>query len=184
MADDNAGSPPRPSWHERETALALQRLANARANLATLTERDAADAPPVVVDPADIARAEQLQADVDRYTAKASGRFGGGSARTKLEDSRRQLDDLLARLGVESVADLRDGALPATPAVDPAVLDFAQRECAEAEKAFLEVAAMVIPDVEPDTGLDADDAEVIPASSSFSADDDDLELRIEPSAAS
>lgn len=185
MADDNAGSPPRPSWHERETALALQRLANARANLATLEERDAADAAPVVIDPADVARAEQLQADVDRYTAKASGRFGGGSARAKLEGSRRQLDDLLGRLGVESVADLRAGAAaPAAPAVDPAVLDFARRECAEAEKAFLEVAAMVIPDVEPDAELDADDAEVIPAATSFGDDDGDLDLRIEPSAAS
>lgn len=183
MADDNAGSPPRPSWHERETALALQRLANARANLATLEERAAADAAPVELDPADVARAEQLQIDIDRYTAKASGRFGGGSARAKLADSRRQLEAVLTRLGVESIADLRAAAAaPAVPAVDPAVLDFARRECAEAEKAFLDVAAMVIPEVEPDPELDAADAEVIPAPTSFGSDDGDLDLRIEPSA--
>jgi len=188
MVDDNVGTPSRPSWHEREIALGLLRLANARAHLATL-EQQRSDAPVAVAfDPAPLAEAERLQTDVDRATAKASGRFGGGSARGRLERSRGELDLLLERLGADSIADLRARASePAAPAVDPTVLDFARRECAEAEKAFLEVAAMVMPDVDPADGTDAGDradGEVVPAAASFGDDEGDLDLRIEPSAAS
>lgn len=182
MVDDNVGSPSRPSWHEREIALGLQRLANARAHLAALEEQSL-DAPAAVgVDRAQLAEAERLQIDIDRATAKASGRFGGGSARAKLELVQRQLDLLLERLGADSIVDLRARANEsAAPAVDPTLLDFARRECAEAEKAFLEVAAMVIPDVDP---ADVADGEVIPAATPFSDDEGDLDLRIEPFAAS
>jgi len=132
------------------------------------------DRPLTVVDPKHV--------DVERYTAKAAGRFGGG-ARTKLDDCRRKQRVVLERLGVDTIDELRArGSAAAAPAVDPTLLDFARRECAEAEKEFLEVAAMVIPEVEPE--VEGEDAEVIEAPSSFGDDADDLDLRIEPSAAS
>jgi len=179
MAEDDGTSGSTLSWHEREITQALQRLANARANLAQL-EAQAADT--VVVpppDPVDLARAEELQADIVRLSAKASGRFSGG-ARSKLAESERQLRLLLHRLGVASLDELRRGPT-VVPAVDPTVLEFAQRECADAEKAFVQVTAMVIPDAEPEP--DEPDAEVIAAADSFT-EGKDLDLRVEPSAAS
>ena len=125
-----------------------------------------------------------LQADITKLTAKASGRFGASGARAKLEDSQRQLRLVLERLGVDDLADLSSPYTDAASAVDPTVLDFARRECDDAEKAFLEVAAMVIPDVEPGSDDDEAEADVIAATDSFAADDTELDLRIEPSAAS
>jgi hypothetical protein len=178
MAEDNVGSAPKPSWHEREINLALQRLANARAHLALLEEQAGASTPAApVVDPADLARADELQRDIAKLTAKASGRFGGGSAR-KLQEAERELRLLLHRVGVERVEDLRAAPGDAGEAVDPAVLDFARRECDDAQKAFLEVTAMVIPEAEDEP--EAPDAEVIPAASSFT--DEDLDLRDRPAA--
>lgn len=182
MAEDDETSASKPSWHEREIAQALQRLANARAQLASLEEQAGASAPErPEPDPADVARATQLRADIAKLTAKASGRFGASAARAKLEEAELQLRLLLERLGVADLDELRAGPADAAPAVDPAVLDFARRECADAEQAFLEVAAMVIPDAEPEP--DAPDAEVI-AAAAFVDDDTELDLRIEPSAAS
>ena len=112
------------------------------------------------------------------------GRFGATGARAKHEDSQRQLRLVLERLGVDDLADLSSPYTDAASAVDPTVLDFARRECADAEKAFLEVAAMVIPDVEPSSDDDEAEADVIAATDSFAADDTELDLRIEPSAAS
>jgi hypothetical protein len=184
MAEDNAAS--KPSWHEREITLALQRLANARAQLALLEEQGGAAAPAAEpVDPADLARATELQADIAKLTSKASGRFGASSARAKLEVAERELQALLERHGAGSVADLQADRSPAAAAVDPTMLDFARRECADAEKAFLEVAAMVIPeDDDADAHDDGPDAEVIAAADSFADGGKDLDLRIEPSAAS
>jgi len=182
MGDDNVASAAKPSWHEREIALALQRLANARAHLATLEAQHEVEPATIAADPADITLAEALQIDIERYTAKAAGRFGGG-ARAKLDDCRRQQRVVLERLGVATIDELRTrGSAAAAPAVDPTLLDFARRECAEAEKEFLEVAAMVIPEVEPEP--EGEDAEVIEAPSTFGDDAHDLDLRIEPSAAS
>ena len=128
----------------------------------------------------------QLQADIAKLTAKASGRFGASAARAKLDDCQRELRLVLDRLGVDDLDDLSSPFTDAGSAVDPTVLDFARRECADAEQAFLEVAAMVIPDAEPATSdADADgEAEVIAATDSFAGDDAHLDLRIEPSAAS
>jgi hypothetical protein len=178
MADDNAVPAPKPSWHEREIAQALQRLANARAQLATLEEQ-AAEAPARPdPDPADVARARSLQADITKLTAKASGRFGGSGARAKLADAQAELAAVLDRIGVADLDELAAGG-PSAPTVDPTVLDFARRECADAEEAFLAVAAMVIPDAEDEP--EQPDAEVIAAADTF-GDDADLDLRIEPSA--
>lgn len=180
MADDNATSPAKPSWHEREVAQALQRLANARAQLASLEEQIAATVTRPEPDPADVAKAEALQAEITKLISKASGRFGASAARAKLEVCERDLRLVLDRLGVEHLDEL--SAPPTASGVDPTVLDFAQRECADAEQMFLEVAAMVIPDTEPED--EQHDAEVIAAAETFDDDDADLDLRIEPSAAS
>lgn len=180
MAADNATSPAKPSWHEREIAQALQRLANARAQLASLEEQVGATVTRPEPDPADVARAESLQADIAKLTTKASGRFGATAARAKLEVSQRDLRLVLDRLGVEHLDEL--SAPAAGAAVDPTVLDFARRECADAEQAFLEVAAMVIPDAEPEA--EHHDAEIIAAAETFGDDGTELDLRIEPSAAS
>ncbi len=179
MGTDNVGSASKPSWHEREISLGLQRLANARAQLASLEEQVGAASQHAVA-PDDLARAEALDADISKHAAKASARFGGGAARGKVEAARNELAPLLDRYQVASVDELRARAAT-SDAVDPAVLDFARLECTEAERSFLEVAAMVIPEHEPDLEGDGDaDAEVIAASDSFG--DDDLDLRIEPSA--
>jgi hypothetical protein len=185
MAQDDATTGSKASWHEREITLALQRLANARAQLATLEEQEAgATIARPEPDAADLARATQLQADITKLTAKASGRFGASSARGKLEDCQVQLRQVLDRLGVDDLAELRSPFTDAGSAVDPTVLDFARRECADAEKAFLEVAAMVIPDVEPGADDDEAEADVIAATDSFAGDETELDLRIEPFAAS
>lgn len=181
MAPNNERSKTPSTWHERETALSLLRLANARANLAQLEEQHEQSAPKGTRDSADVARAEQLQSEIERHITKASGRFGAGAARARLEEAQLQQRPVLERLGVATFDELREGGRDLAPAVDPTVLDFARRECAEAEKTFLEVAAMVIPEVE-DEDDDADGGEVIAAADSFA--DDDLDLRIEPSAAS
>ena len=179
MAEDDAAAAPKPSWHEREINRALQRLANARAHLALLEEQAAsgADAAPVV-DPADLERADELERDIAKLTAKASGRFGGGATK-KLHEAERELRLLLHRVGVERVEDLRAAPAEPTAAVDPAVLDFARRECEDAQQAFLEVTSMVIPEAEDEP--EAPDAEVIPAAGSFS-DAHDLDLRDRPAA--
>jgi hypothetical protein len=179
MAEDDTSSEAKPTWHEREITQALQRLANARAQLASLEEQVQAATDRPGPDPADVARAKALEADIAKLTRKASGRFGG-SARAKLDDAQRQLHLVLERLGVERLEDLDVAA--AAPAVDATVLDFARRECADAQQAFLEVTAMVMPDAEPEA--DEPDAEVIPAGTYAGGDDDELDLRIEPSAAS
>ena len=181
MAEDDATSPTKPSWHEREIAEALQRLANARAQLATLEEQVEAAAARPEPDPGDVARAEALQAEVVKLTAKASGRFKG-SARAKLEATERDLRLVLDRLGVERLEQLAE--VRAEAAVDPTVLDFARRECADAEQAFLEIAALEIPEADDEPEDDQPDAEVIPAAETFGDAGADVDLRIEPSAAS
>ena len=130
MAEDDSTSGSKPSWHEREITQALQRLANARANLATLEEQVDAAVDHPAPDPADLARAAELQAEATKLISKASGRFGGSSARAKLEVVQRDLRVVLDRLGVERIEDLDVATTPT--GVDPTVLDFARRECAQA----------------------------------------------------
>lgn len=167
MADDNptrgsepSSSGPRPSWHEREIALALQRLATARERLATLEER-ASVAPPVpepAGDPADVAKAHEIVADIDALRPKAASRFGGGAARSRIDELEVNLHLVLDRLGVASydelVRRLERPSAAAVPSVDADALRFAQREFEDAERSFLEVAAMVIPPNEPEETVD------------------------------
>jgi len=152
MADDTPTRGTRPSWQEREIKLALQRLATAREHLAILEERAAAATgpDPSAADPADVAKAHQLQADIDALRPKAAGRFGGGAARARISELEVSLHLVLDRLGFASYELFVTGIdrPPPAPAVDADALRFAQREFADAEASFLEVVAMEIPPVE------------------------------------
>lgn len=166
------------SWQERETMLALQRLANARANLASLEEQAGGGPDPLAkADPADVARVTEIHAEMDKLRPKTSSRFGGGSARDRMEELEMQQRLILDRLGFQSYdtfleAAQRDTA-PATE-VDPTVLDFARREFEGAEQAFLEITALVLPPKEGGPDEETDDET-----------DDELEtLEVEKPAAS
>lgn len=157
-------------------ALALQRLASARANLATLEE--AAQTPAVKLaqsDPGDLARIEETEAEIAKLRHKASGRFGGGAARERIEELELSQRLVLERIGVSSYADFRavlDAPESSTAAIDKDVLAFARREFENAEQAFLEVAALVIPENEAEEPVDdGEGAEVI-------------DLKVKPQAAS
>jgi hypothetical protein len=131
---------PRVSFKDREMVIALRRLANARSQLSHLEEQMASSASARVVDPDELARLEAYQADIDKLTAKASGRFGAGAARSRLADVEMQLRLALERLGVGSIDELKaKGSSPAEATVDDGVLDFARRELAAAEQAYREV---------------------------------------------
>jgi hypothetical protein len=150
----DAPDEPRLSFKDREMVIALRRLANARSQLSHLEEQMAANASARVVDPAELARLEAYQADIDKLTVKAGGRFGGGAARARLSEVEMQLRLALERLGVASIDELRTkGSSPSEVTVDEGVLDFARRELAAAEQGYREVLAL--PD-EPDRPDDLD----------------------------
>ena len=151
--DPSAAPPARPSWQEREIALALQRLASARVRVASLEEQLASPAATVAAaDPADIDRVEALQAEIVKLQPKASSRFGGGNARHRIDELLVQQRLVLERLGFDSYdAYHAVGARPdAAPAVDPDVMAFAVAEFESAQQAFLDVSTMVIADADPD----------------------------------
>lgn len=148
-----AASPARPTWQEREIALALQRLASARVRVASLEEAMATPAAAVAqADPADVQRLQEIEAEMAKLRPKASARFGGGNARQRIDELEVQQRLLLDRLGVESYeAYLAAVAEPdAPPAVDPDVMAFAVREFEAAQEAFIEVSTMVIAEADPD----------------------------------
>jgi hypothetical protein len=151
--DPSASSTARPTWQEREIALALQRLASARVRVASLEEEMATPAATVATaDPADLERLETLQGEIAKLRPKASSRFGGGNARQRIDELEVQQRLVLERLGVDSYEDylaIADQPV-APPAVDPDVMAFAIAEFESAQKAFLEVSTMVIADADPD----------------------------------
>ena len=170
MADDTP--PPGPTherkrtWHERELAQALERLAIARERLAVLEEQAEAPAPFAQADPADLAKADELHAEIVARTPKASARFGGAKERARIEELQVALHLVLDRTGVasyEALVATRDQ--PSAPALDPDVVAFATREFADAQRSFLEVAAMEMPPADPDPEVDDEadgpDAEVL-----------------------
>lgn len=174
MSDENGTqTPKKPSWQEREVTLALQRLVRARANLAGLEEQAAGPTSVLTAaDPADLAKADEIEDELTKLRPKAAGRFGGGGARERIEELEFQRRLVFERIGVADYAQITAArAVPddAGPSVDADVLAFARRECEQAEQAFLEVAALVIPDADPDDeqfgeGADQDegeDAEII-----------------------
>ena len=142
------------SWQERETLLALQRLANARANLALLEETASPRDPFADIDPADCRRADEIHAEIAKLLPKTTARFGAGAAKEKVDELEFQLRLVLERMKFATYEAYR--AAVENPVVggevDSTVLELARREFQSAEESFLEIAAMVIPpsDPEPD----------------------------------
>jgi hypothetical protein len=137
----------RMSWHEKELVAALKRLVVARERLQVLEEQAQEPALPVL-DPADVARAHELQEQIAVLRQKVSG-FRGGRYRDDLDALIMQERLVLDRLAVASHEELADrlrrvGTAPVN-VVDPTVLEFARRELAAAEQAFLDVQTMDVP---------------------------------------
>ncbi len=175
-AQDQAG---KGSWQERETMLSLGRLANARANLATLEEQAALPVAPLAsADPVDRARVEAIESELAKLRPKTHGRFGGSGARDKVEALETQQRLVLDRLGFPAYADFRravDTPVDAGPTVDATQLEMARREFADAERAFIEITSLVMPPVEIDPDADVEDDE---------HDAEIFDLQAKPSAAS
>lgn len=152
-----AGGATELSWQDREAIGALRRLALAQSQLATLTEAAAEAPPPPVFDAAALDELEQVHTELVAARDKARSRFGGGHARHRVAELEQRQQALLDRLGVDSVEAARHEAAlpPAQEVVDPAVLAFAERELAEATRAWEELRALELPPVEappPDDG--------------------------------
>jgi hypothetical protein len=158
------------SWHEKELLGAHKRLVTARERLAVLEEQAQEPAVPVL-DPADLRRAEELQTQIVALRHKVNG-FRGGRYRDDLDSLVMQERLVLDRLGVATHDELaermrRVGAAPVN-VVDPTVLEFARRELAAAEQAFLDVQTMDVPPAqqddededEPESDIDLRDGEV------------------------
>jgi hypothetical protein len=165
MADDTHGGHEqgkKMSWQERETMLSLARLANARANLATLEEQAAGPVDRLATaDPVDRARVEAIETEIDKLRAKARGRFGAG-AREKIGELELQQRLILDRIGFPSFDAYRaavDTPVDAVVGVDATQLEMARREFADAERAFIEITSMVMPPVEVNLEAEAEDLE-------------------------
>ncbi len=183
MADDKPGAhdqASKGSWQERETMLSLGRLANARANLATLEEQAAAPVEPVTkADPVDRARVEAIESELVKLRPKTHGRFGAGGARDKVEALEVQQRLVLERMGFGSYESYRHAAdqpVVAAPLVDATQLEMARREFADAERAFIEITSLVMPPVEVDPDADVEDED--------EHDAEIFDIQAKPSAAS
>ena len=145
-----ADGAPALSWAEQETLDALKRLARAQSQLEALEEQAAVVTP--TIDPADGLRLEQIHDEVVAARAKASGRFGRGAARERLEQLEMNERLVLDQLGLPDYEAYRravaTAAAPGPDPVDPQVLAFARQELVSARQAWLEVQAMEVPDVE------------------------------------
>lgn len=151
-SDDDA---PRLTWRERELITALRRLANSRAQVGALEEAQRDGPAPPRAEPGDVELVDRLHHELERLRAKASSRFGGGSARDKLPDVEMQQRLVLERLGFGSYEEfVAAGRRPAPrpDPVDPAILDFARKELAAAEEAYAALLAM--PDDESAAAID------------------------------
>lgn len=179
MADDTNPPAEPNAWQEREIASALQRLANARANVAVLEEHavaPVAEVTEVAADDAD--RLESLHSGIERLRPKTTGRFGAGSARHKMDELELEQRLLLDRLGFASYDAYRAGiSTPsaAAPTVDATMLEFARREFRDAEAAFIEITSMIIPPSDPEPVYDDEDGD---------HDAEIIDLQAKPSAAS
>jgi hypothetical protein len=141
------------SWYEEETMRALRRVAQAKAYLAELEEQAAvaSAAPVVTADQADIDRLAELQAEIDKLMPKTQARFGADKARTRIDELEVQMRLILDRAGFGTYDDFLDAGaeLPATvEPVDPTVLEFARREVASAETAWMELLSVDMPEPE------------------------------------
>lgn len=160
MAESESGDT-KMSWKERETAKALERLVSARANLATLEEQAAGPVDRLAgVDPADLATLDELEAERRKLEPKTQSRFGGAAARERIDEIALKTGLILERIGFvsydEVVAERNRPAAPVTE-VDPVILEFARREVADAEAAFLDIASLELPPPEPADEAEADE---------------------------
>lgn len=139
------GDEPRLSWRDRELLTALRRLANSQAQVQSLEAAMVLQAGAVSTDPADVGRANALEAELTKLRAKASSRFGGGAARERIPEVELDQRLVLERLGFLTYADFQAAGgrvAPAADSVDPAFVEFARRELAAAEEAYEQLLAM------------------------------------------
>jgi hypothetical protein len=141
----------RGTWHEREIATALQRLATARANLSGLEEAQAAAGPLGDVDEDTRSRLSALDAEIRSLVPLSVGRKGR-HARARIDELSRELDAAASLAGLGDAERYRTARATfdvAGGGVDPTVLAFARREAEAAEAAFLEITSLVLPEPEP-----------------------------------
>ena len=147
-------------WHEKELVSALQRLGVARTRLAAL-EAQAGETQSVGFDPEEAAHLEQLHAELEEARRKASGRFGKRHADRveSLEVNERLVLDRLGVASYDEFVQVRAERVHTTvEVVDPVVLEFARREVADAEAAFLELQSLeVVADDPADEVEDSDE---------------------------
>lgn len=171
--DDDLDNPSaKPSWQERETNLALLRLANARANLAGLEEQAAGPAAAFAdADPADLALVESIEGELATLRVKAGARFGGGAARDRIVDLEFKQRLAFERIGVTSFEQYVERRDAPPVVIDADVLAFARREFEDAQQAFLDISSLEMPEREAgqddhafdelDADDDGEDAEII-----------------------
>jgi hypothetical protein len=147
----DGGDAPLLTWHDREVLAALRRLANAHGQLEALEAQLAAQAAEPTNDPRDAGAVERLQAEIDELAPKARSRFGGGAARARTDELRRQQAALLDRLGHRSYEEFTaaGGLLSPPEQLDPVFVEFARREVASAHAAWQEV--LRLPEEPPET---------------------------------
>jgi hypothetical protein len=151
--------PARLTFKDRELLVALRRLANARSQVALLDEKLARRRREESLEPGDVARVDELEAQRERLERKARGRFGKGSARGRIGDVDNEQQRLLERLGFASYdafcAWRDDPRLrEAREGIDPVFVEFARRELADATKAYHETLALPdLVDAEPSVDL-------------------------------
>lgn len=165
MAESESGDS-KMTWQERETSRALERLASARANLATLEEQAAGPANRLAgVDPTDLATLDELDAERRKLEPKANSRFGGAAARERLDEIALKTGLILERVGFASYEELaaeRDRPVAPAAEVDPVILEFARREVADAEAAFIEIVSLELPPTEAEESVDDEEGEPAP----------------------
>lgn len=168
MANDSGNGSSRMNWHEKELLAALKRLVTARERLDSLDRQVGLTT--ATFDPDDVARLETITADLAHARQKATERFGKKWAE-KAEGLELNQRLVLDRLGVDSYEEFqaRRSHFEAAPTaiVDPTVLEFARRELASAEAAFLELQMVQV--IEDEVEEDEDDLDEI----DLTADDDD-----------
>jgi hypothetical protein len=133
------------SWRDRELLTALRRLANSQAQVQALEAALELQRGVHVPDPADVDRIETLESELAKLRAKAGSRFGGGAARDRLPEVEAEQRAVLERLGFHTYAEFRSAgglAVPVADPVDPAFVDFARRELADAEQAYEQLLSM------------------------------------------
>jgi hypothetical protein len=136
----------RTSWYERELVLALQRLANARANVALLEHKIALAGPGGrrITDP-ERHEIERRQRQIERLRVEAAGRFGGRQARHRLVELQTEQHERLRRLGVNSFEQFTYACEAQERLdVDRLALDVARTEALAAERNYAEVSSMPV----------------------------------------